>query len=357
MKMNLLQLPLNKHEVLTGNSLSLDLKVAFLKKPETYPFATGAVKMVETHMSWVFLTDQYVFKLKKPIRLEMLNFSTLEARYNNSLEEVRLNQRLARGVYLGVVAITALDDGKMELDGNGTPIDWLVWMKRLKSEKMLDEAILTETIDREELRAAAGVLTDFYLKARPVEISAMTYVNWITKCILNDRRRLLKEEYHQQADVVNAIADGLINFIYRKLELLEARAENEKIIEAHGDLRPEHVCLGKQPYFIDCLEFSRSLRILDIAEELSFLSLECDVLGQPWVGEVFLNTYKSESGDDVSDELISFYKAKKALMRARISIRHIASPFYKSGEQDWNEVCARYLAHAAEHVAGFADAH
>ncbi len=345
---------MNRYEVLTGSSLASDLKVAFLKKPEAYPFAIDAVKMIETHMSWVFLTGEYVFKLKKPIRLEMLDFSTLDARYKNSLDEVRLNQRLAKDVYLGIVAITALDDGKMELDGNGTPIDWLVWMKRLPGEKMLDEAIRNGTVNQEELKTAAGVLTDFYLKATPIEISAMTYVNWITKCILNDRRRLLKEEYGQRADVVNGIADGLINFIYRKLDLLEARAENKRIIEAHGDLRPEHICLGPQPYFIDCLEFSRSLRILDIAEELAFLSLECDVLGQPWVGEAFLNTYRASSGDEVPDELISFYKAKKAFLRARISIRHITSPFYKSGDRDWEKICAQYLAHAASHVASFA---
>lgn len=111
--------------------VTLDAKVAFLGTPEAYPDRPAHVEAIETHMSWVFLTDRYAYKLKKPVHRSFLDFSTIDARHRNCMEEVRLNRRLAPRIYLGVVPLTIDPAGRMHLNGDGPPIDWLVHMVRL----------------------------------------------------------------------------------------------------------------------------------------------------------------------------------------------------------------------------------
>ena len=106
-------------------------KVSFLSQPENYPVLTDRVEVKETHMSWVFLTNAHAWKLKKPVRTDYLDFSMPALRRQNCKAEVELNRRLARDVYLGVVALTLNAEGKLSLIGNNHPIDWLVWMRRL----------------------------------------------------------------------------------------------------------------------------------------------------------------------------------------------------------------------------------
>lgn len=118
--------------------MTIEAKVEFLKRPDIYPDKPRQVEAVETYMSWVFLTDNYACKLKKPVRYEFLDFSTVDARHQDCDEEIRLNRRLARNVYIGAVPLTADAAGNMRLGEDRTAIDWLVKMRRLPVEKMLD---------------------------------------------------------------------------------------------------------------------------------------------------------------------------------------------------------------------------
>ncbi|CAD5265621.1 MULTISPECIES: hypothetical protein [unclassified Imperialibacter] len=325
-------------------------KLTLLKNPKSYPFRATKVKMLETHMSWVFLTDDYVVKLKKPIKLDLIDFSTPEARHKNCLEELRVNRRLAKGVYLGILPLTSSRGGQLALNGSGKAVDWLIWMKRLPKEKTLESAIAAHNINKQELKRSASTLADFYINGKLVDLGAYTYVSWITCAVLEDGRQLLAPEYNVPSSLVNRVIDALVSFIYLKIEVLLSRAEKMKIIEAHGDLRPEHIYLGPQPVFIDSLEFCKSLRILDIAEELSYLSMECDALGSTSAGKVFIDTYIQQSGDMIPQELLDFYKAKGALLRARLSIRHLTSPNYKGPMDKWKQECCKYLTMAEQYM-------
>ena len=136
-------------------AMDLQAKVAFLKQPQTYPDHPPRVETIETHMSWVFLTPQHAFKLKKPVRYDYLDFSTLAARKKNCEEEVRLNQRLAPGVYRGVVALTMDARGEARIDGQGEVVDWLVKMRRLSAElvRQFDEGAKLDKAIRANLAA------------------------------------------------------------------------------------------------------------------------------------------------------------------------------------------------------------
>src|SRR5665647_2639888 len=135
-------------ETMEENEISITEKVSFLKQPESYPHPVKKIETKETHMSWVFLVNDFVYKLKKPVQFRFLDLRTLEARFHNCQEEVRLNKRLAKDIYTGVVPITINKDGKIEVDGKGQVIDWLVKMKRIQQEDLLDSTILHKQINK-----------------------------------------------------------------------------------------------------------------------------------------------------------------------------------------------------------------
>lgn len=320
---------------------SLNEKVEFLKRPEVYPFATY-VDALETHMSWIFLTDQYVYKLKKPVYYDFLDFRTLEARYNYCMEEVRINQPLAGDTYLGIVALK-IYQGVMQLNGNGETIDWLVKMKRLPEEYMLHNAIKEGNIRNELIQQAAEMLADFYVKSPPVGMAPQQFKQYMLKSIEQISTELLRSEFKLQQFLITAITTDLVHFVVKQADLFDQRIADERIIECHGDLRPEHICLAPDLVIIDRIEFNKDLRIMDVAEELSFLALECEMLGSPATGQLFLNVYKEKSHDKLPDLLIFFYKAKRAFLRAKLSIHHLLEKGYQSGEQKWRSRCNNYL--------------
>ena len=151
--------------------IDISTKVAFLSRPSGYADRPARVEAIQTHMSWVFLTDRFFYKLKKPVKLEFLDFSTLERRHLNCLEELRLNCRLARDIYLEVLPLTVCDSGQLELGGDGEPVDWLVKMRRLPREYMLDEAIAGQKVDESQVRRIARVLANFYQQAEAVNLT------------------------------------------------------------------------------------------------------------------------------------------------------------------------------------------
>jgi aminoglycoside phosphotransferase family enzyme len=332
---------MNNPVILSSEIQSLNKKVSFLSKPESYG-DTEDVQAVETHMSWVFLTDKYVYKLKKPVSYPFLDFTTISARYKYCNEEVRLNRPLAGGVYLGAIPLMSFREN-ISLDGKGDVIDWLVKMKRLPAKYMLDECIKEGTVRNDWVRKAAEKLVDFYLQSTPVNFDTTKFCRQLTDDIELNCAALLQGHFGLQEDVIRRLRNRLVDFVADNRDSFSRRIEGGRIIDAHGDLRPDHICLGPDPVIIDRLEFNSSLRIMDIAEELAFLSLECDMLLSPEIGDLFLNVYEWERHDIIPEMLLEFYKAKRAFLRARLSISHLLEERYSSEERKWKTKCEAYL--------------
>jgi uncharacterized protein len=317
-------------------------KVRFLASLEAYPGSTGPVSVEETHMSWVFLVDERVYKLKKPVRYPFLDFTTLEARKANCREEVRLNRRLAPDVYLGVVALTAGADGRLAIDGGGEIVDWLVKMRRLPAERMLDRAIAAGTTARQEVNAVARRLSQFYLDAEPITIGGDDYVRQFAHEQAINRETLTERGFDLDRGRVEQALACVEEVLHGPAGTLQQRAEAGRIIEGHGDLRPEHICLVHPPVIIDCLEFSRRLRLVDPLDELLFLTLECQRLGANWVGELILAHYLHGSKDHPADDLASFYWSYRACLRARLSLVHLLEPDPRTPEK-WLPLARHYI--------------
>jgi len=331
------------NQITTGlvNSHSLNEKVKFLSDKETYA-GTSSVEVLETHMSWIFLTDQYAFKLKKPVRYEFLDFTSINSRYNYCKEEVQINKPLAGDIYLDVIPLVVYN-GVLQLNGEGVTIDWLVKMKRLPLEYMLHTAMSNGTVRNDWVQQAAEMLVDFYLASPPVKIDPQHFRQQIVNDIEINSADLLREEFKLPKSLIIGVTTDLLHFTVKNADLFDRRIAEGRIVDGHGDLRPEHICLAPKPVIIDRIEFNRDLRIIDIAEELSFLALECEMLVSPFIGQLFLNVYKWKSLDKIPETLICFYKAKRAFLRAKLSILHLLEKKYQTDEQKWKNRCSAYL--------------
>lgn len=297
-------------------------------------------------MSWVFLTDRHAFKLKKPVRYEFLDYSTLEARQRACEDEIRLNRRLADNVYMGVVPLLVTGGGELRLGGDGEVVDWLVKMRRLPEKLMLDEAIAARTATQANARAVGEVLGVFYRAAQKVGITGAEYRARLRAEIRSSGRELVRPEYRLPAGMVEAVVAGQLQTLAREPALFDARVEAGMIVEGHGDLRPEHVCLEQPPVIIDCLEFNRSLRIVDVASELSFLWLECERLGSPGIGRTIFETCCDVTGDRPPPRVIDFYRDWHACVRAKVAVWHLRDHEINHPEK-WMEKARHYIHHAA----------
>jgi aminoglycoside phosphotransferase family enzyme len=333
----------------TTQTVDLAEKVAFLQRPDSYPESPKAVEAVETHLAWVFLTDRHAYKLKKPVRYPFLDFTTLEARHADAREEVRLNHRLAPGVYLGVVPLALGSDGRLRIDRSGTPVDWLVKMRRLPRTGMLDYAIAAGTVQPPALRALSDLILAFYRSAATVPIDCRAYQARFRKEVDENAQALREPRYGLSPTLVATITTAQHGFLDRGRKLLEARASAGRIVEGHGDLRPEHVCLGPPPVIIDCVEFNREFRILDPVDELGYLAMECERLGAPWAGRVLLTHYTTFSGDRPPERLVHFYQSVRATLRAKLAAWHLDDVAVRYPSQWFNRAEA-YLALAERHA-------
>lgn len=323
----------------------------FLQSPAAHQAHAGAgllVETVETHMSWVFLVGDQVLKLKKPVRYPFLDFSTLAAREACCREELRLNARLASGVYLGLMALR-WHDGRLVLQpesapaGPGQTVDWLVWMRRLPAERMLDRAIADGTVVPAMIDALLDRLGAFYRGATPVALEPAEYVARLEREQAVNRELLLRPQFQLRGAA--AALDRLDQALRRGRGALHERAARGCIVDGHGDLRPEHVCLLQPPVVIDCLEFNPQLRQVDPFDELVFLALECELAGAPWVAERLLAGGAGALGAAPPPALLQLYGACRALLRARLAIAHLLDPQPRLPHK-WPALAQRYVDRA-----------
>jgi aminoglycoside phosphotransferase family enzyme len=331
-------------------AVSLRDKVRFLQRPESYPERPRAIEVKESHMSWVFLTEAHAYKLKKPVRYSYLDYSTLAARAENCAAEVRLNRRFAQGVYLGVVPLNLDASGQLRLGGAGLTCDWLVKMVRLPAERTLEAQIAREAVEDAQLRQAVHLLTQVYREAAPVEVTPEAYRERFRKDIDENLAELVDPAFELSSDLPHLVGAAQRRFLRTDRGLLDTRVQAGRIIEAHGDLRPEHIYLLAQPIIVDCLEFNRGLRLLDPVDELAYLAIECHRLGAPHLGDIVLETYREDTGDRPTARLIDFYASVRAMLRAKLAIWHLRDE-HRSDAEEWRARTMRYLYIAADHAA------
>lgn len=319
--------------------------MSFLGTLAAYASTDGQVEMRETRMSWVFLTADLVYKLKKPIRLPHLDFSTIGRRRFFCQEELRLNSRLARDTYLDLVPLRRDRAGHFQLGGTkGRVVDWLVKMRRLPQEDMLDRRIYTGTLAPSDMAPVASTLVAFYASRTPEATGAQAYAHHLLREQEINRKTLLQPRFGLPGQAGGVV--GRVDALMEELApLIEERVAVGAILEGHGDLRPEHVCLSGPPQIIDCLEFNRTMRIIDPYDEVDYLGMECEMLGAKWIRPL-LNEALPTSGIAPPDPaLLTLYAAFRCLLRARLSIVHLLERPIRHPAK-WRPLALRYLHQA-----------
>lgn len=319
-------------------------KVEFLSNPSSYPRAMTHVEARETHMSWVFFADDRVYKLKKPVKYLFLDFSTVSRRQFFCEEELRLNRRLAGETYHTVMPLCRDRLGRLNLSGRGEAVDYLVEMKRLSLGDMLDTRLRDEHVSSTDIGRVGKLMVGFYSACTPEIMDGQLYL------------KHLREEQAVNRNILEGLELGLreaagpiLDTIDRELKRLTSKIDERIaagcIVEGHGDLRPEHVYLGDPVQVIDCLEFSRPMRILDSYDEINYLGLECAMLGAPWIRPLLLDMLDARLGRRPGGDVLALYGGFRAVMRARLCIAHLLEAVVRHPEK-WKPLALSYVAMA-----------
>ncbi len=332
-----------------SRAVTLEEKLRFLQAPRTYGLADAKVETIETHMSYVFLAGARAYKLKKPVRYPFLDFSTLAARERNCREELRLNRRLAPDVYLGVVPLVMTSCG-FAMGGEGTVVDWLVEMRRVPRGLTLQARIEWDGVGNAETDAICDVLARFY---RHADVSALAPEAYAARFV---------REQRLNRDALTRPGFGLKAERLRTLDLLDARLASHRadleararcgcVVDGHGDLRPEHICLTRPIVIFDCLEFNAELRQVDPFDEIALLGVECARLGAPQLLRRFAEALGRRLGVAPPWDMVALYAAWRGALRARLSIAHLLEPSPREPER-WGPQADLYLDIAARALEG-----
>ena len=320
---------------------------AALRAPSAWPVPVDRVDVIETHLSWVFLAGREAWKLKKPAGPDGHGLRTAGARRRHLLQELRLNRRLAPDVYLGVEPVALGADGLLHVGGTGMPVDWLLRMRRLPADAMLDARLRDGRADAADMRRIARRLHAFQCGLPPAPIDGAAWRSLLTRQLAASQAVLADPAFGLPG--VDALCSGQRRWIAAHAAMLDDRIARGRVVEGHGDLRPEHVCLAEPLAIIDCLEFSRELRTLDCADEVAYLALECERAGAPALGEALLAEWVRASGDPVPAALLHFFRSCRARTRAHLAIAHWREARYRT-EPRWRVQALQGLDLAAEHL-------
>ncbi|PEN06790.1 hypothetical protein CRI93_09130 [Longimonas halophila] len=292
-----------------------------LERPATYPYAPDSITVVQTHISYVALAPPYVYKIKKPVDLGFLDFTTLARRRHYCEEEIRLNSRLCGRIYEGVVPISMTDDG-LRLDDDSNVVEVAVKMQMLPHDDFLDARLDRGVLSEDDLDAVVDTLAPFYRERTSTpEIAANGRIDRIWA---NIRENFEQATSHRDALITHPAYEALQyaaeRFMDQHAALFHQRRANGSIVDGHGDLRLEHVHRSAQGVCIyDCIEFTERFRHIDIANDVAFLAMELDVFGRPDLSRSFIRGMADAMGDPDLHTLIPFYKSYRAFVRGKVN--------------------------------------
>ena len=318
--------------------------VQALLDPKAYPDPLRGVELVQTQMSFVFLAGDYVYKVKKPVNLGYLDYTTLDKRRFYCQREVKLNRRLCPDAYLGVVPIIR-HEGSISIEGQGKAIEYAVKMRRLPQEAMLSVLLSEDKVSPPMLTSVAEKLAEFHRQAETsASISAFGRLDTIienteenffqtTKYIGNT---IFREKYQRIKAYTN-------RFIDENAALFDQRIANGRIRDCHGDLHAAHICFGDGICIYDCIEFNDRFRYCDVASEVAFLAMDLDHYGRADLSHHFVAAYVAQSQDKELMTLLNFYSCYRAYVRGKVESFKLDDPHIAEEEK------ARVLAIARDY--------
>ncbi|VVC03804.1 Uncharacterised protein [Candidatus Bilamarchaeum dharawalense] len=304
----------------------------------------GPMEIIETHISWILLGNE-VYKIKKPVKFSFLDFTTLEKRKFFCEEEVRLNQRMTPDVYLGVSTITKNNDG-MGFDGSGKIIEYAVKMKRLDQTKKMDRMLINGEVSPDKVTEIAGIIANFHEKAEVVQEqygSPKLIGNQIAD--LNNFREAVEDGCGLGREM-DFVLGKSAEFIEKNKETIEKRKKEGKVKDCHGDLHSGNIFFDQGIKIVDCIEFSKDFRCIDVASDIAFLAMDLDAFGKQELSNLFVRTYIEKTGDNGAEKLLNLFKCYRANVRAKIA----AIEWMQNKSADSEQRMAKYIKLAEKYA-------
>jgi len=323
--------------------------VRALLESQAYPHKPQKIELVQTQMSFIFLTGEYVYKIKKSVNLGYLDYTTLEKRYFFCHQELELNRRLCPGAYLAVVPIVE-EKGELRIEGRGKAIEYAVKMKQLPQDRMMDVLLPRGQVTQEMIAKVAEKLVSFHQKAETNQkIAAFGKLDVIRQN--TDENFAQTEKYigiSITAEEYQHIKNYTDNFIDSNTSLFDKRVREGKIRDCHGDLHAAHVCFTDDICIYDCIEFNDRFRYSDVVSEIAFLAMDLDRYQQSGLSLHLVNTYVELSHDEELLKLLNFYKCYRAYVRGKVESFKLDDPYIPEEEKAKLLTAARTYFQLAE---------
>nr|WP_218572787.1 bifunctional aminoglycoside phosphotransferase/ATP-binding protein [Pseudomonas sp. R-28-1W-6] len=300
--------------------------IAALQNPALYPHPVEGFQVIETHISWVLLTGPFAYKIKKPVNFGFLDFTSLDARQHFCGEELRLNQRLTQGLYLDVLPITGSETAP-QLGGDGAVIEYALKMRQFPQSQLLSAVQARGELSAAHIDALAKQIADFHGRTPAVPASHPLCSPAAIMAPMRQNFEQIRPMLGEAADLrqVDAL-EAWTEASFARLEpLLAQRAGNGSIRECHGDIHLGNATLlDGQVVLFDCIEFNEPFRLIDIASDAAFLAMDLEDRGLKGLARRFVSAWLEHSGDYAALELLNFYKAYRALVRAKVALFSLA---------------------------------
>lgn len=326
--------------------------VAGLLASRAFPDAPSSVELVETHISYIFLTGKYAYKVRKAVDFGFLDFSTLEKRLQDCHREVELNRRLSPEVYLGVVEVRREGD-RYSVEGPGDTVEYAVRMRQLPGERAMSELLRRGEVTGDTVRRVARKIAAFHLKAEGGErIARLSGYPAVRQNIMENfsqteryiGRTIPLEEYLELKAYSAA-------FLEARRPLLEERARQGWMRDCHGDLHSAQIFIEDGIHIIDCIEFNERFRYCDTAADIAFLAMDLDYHDRRDLSRALIEAYQEEMKDPGLAHLLDFYKVYRAYVRGKVAGFRLDTPDLAEKDREGvSEEAGRYFRLARSYL-------
>ena len=322
-----------------------------LMKPEAYEENPGSIELIQTHISFVFLTRRFVYKVKKAVNLGFLDFTTLEKRRFFCEKELELNRRLCGDMYLEVVPINKAY--AIKIKGEGETVEYAVKMKRLPQEQMMSKLLEKNQVDDRLVDRIAKIIAEFHSKAqtdsRISEFGSVETIetNWLENFEQTEAyvgKTIALEDF-------KLIRERIEDFVKGNVPLFEKRMAEGRVRDCHGDIHSGNIFATDGIYIFDAIEFNERFRYSDVAADVAFLAMDLDFRKRSDLSDFFVERYVTYSGDQELTKLLPFYKCYRAYVRGKVVGFKLNDP--NVGNEDKNaaaEEAEAYFKLAADYA-------
>ncbi len=327
-----------------------------MKRPETYDVRVLKIDMIQTHISWVFLTGEYVYKVKKPVDFGFLDFSTPEKRKRFCEKELEINRMFSPEIYLGVLPVNRFNFD-LKINGPGDPVDYVIKMKELPQDRLMDVLLERGMIDKEAMDKIIGILERFYSKTKtypdpgsPGGIETVRF-NWNENFRQTEKYRGLLLEDSEFREIERKVN----KFMKEREELFRKRQREGKVKWCHGDLHSGNIFVINGKIFIfDAIEFNERFAVSDIANDVAFLAMDLDFKGRKELADHFVNMFIERTGDMELPDFLPFYMCYRAYVRGKVIGFRLDDPDVTPEEKEKAKALSkRYFEYAWQYSKEF----